>query len=107
MEISANPLDWTTNDEEQLAKFLDTETGKRFIPKLVESAPSLLNRGHVNAILIRSGELRGYQEVVRSILVLAHPAPKAEQNSATEYVPLEDDTKWNDGQKLTPETPKE
>jgi hypothetical protein len=103
MEIQAGPLDWTTIDEENLAKFLDTETGKRFIPKLVESAPTLLNRGHVNAILIRSGELRGYQMVVQSILVLAHPAPKVETNDATEYVPLEDDSKWNDGQKLTPE----
>jgi hypothetical protein len=41
--------------------------------------------------------------VVQSILVLAHPAPKVETNDATEYVPLEDDSKWNDGQKLTPE----
>jgi hypothetical protein len=104
MEISANPLDWTSNDEENLAKFLDTETGKRFIPKLIETAPSLLNRGHVNAILIRSGELRGYQEVVRSILVLAHPAPKPAAPES-EYPLLEDDRHW-EGEKLNPETPK-
>jgi len=103
MEIQAGPLDWLQTDEENLAKFLETETGKRFIPKLLETAPALLSRGHVNAILIRSGELRGYQEVARNILSLAHPAPKTQTETPSEYAPLEDDSKWNDGQKLTPQ----
>lgn len=106
MEIVASALDWTTNDEEQLAKFLDTETGKRFLPKLMELVPGLLPSGDVNAILIRSGEVRGYGEVARTILTLAHPpARSAIPESANHYPKLDDDTAWADGQKLEPEKP--
>jgi hypothetical protein len=102
-EIIAGPLDWVANDEENLARFLDTETGKRFLPKLMEEAPLLLERGHVNAILIRSGEVRGFQNVVRTILALAHPAPKGGLSPVEkEYPSLTDDAAWNDGQKLEP-----
>ena len=99
MEITANSLDWLSNDEQRLAAFLDTETGKRFIPKLVENAPPLLASGDSNAILIRSGELRGYQEVVRTILMLAHPAPPQQQQHPG-YAAPEDDSAWADGQKM-------
>jgi hypothetical protein len=105
MEILAGPLDWTHIDEENLAHFLDTDTGKRFVPKLVEDAPLLLEKGDINAILIRSGEVRGYQILVRALLGLAHPTPKTEPAAATAYPPLEDDTAWADGQKLEPTTP--
>ena len=102
MEITAGQLDWLPTDEEALAKFLDTETGKRFIPKLVESVPSLLSDGDTNAILIRTGEVRGYQSVVQSIFALAHPAPQTRPQRLGYEAP-EDDSAWNDGQKLTPE----
>ena len=105
MEITAGQLDWLSTDEENLAKFLDTETGKRFIPKLVEYAPPLHSDGDTNAILIRTGEVRGYQNVVQTILALAHPAPKSTP-SRIGYEAPEDDSAWNDGQKLTPVTPK-
>lgn len=105
-EILAGPLDWIANDEENLARFLDTETGKRFLPKLMEEAPILLEKGHVNAILIRSGEVRGFQSVARAILFLAHPAKPSEISSAPEYPPLTNDAAWNDGQKLQPEPEK-
>jgi hypothetical protein len=76
MEIVANELDWLATDEQNLAAFLDTPTGQRLIPKLLEQAPPLLERGERNEILIRSGKVRGYQEVATTILALAHPAPK-------------------------------
>src|SRR6266581_7029832 len=105
-EILAGPLDWASNDEENLARFLDTDTGKRLLPKLMEDAPLLLDKGHVNAILIRSGEVRGFQTVVRSILFLAHPSKTPEPTKATEYPSLTDDKAWNDGQALLPESEK-
>lgn len=99
MEIVANVMDWTSVDEENWAKFLDTDTGKRLIPKLLETTPILLPKGDVNEILIRSGEVRGIQEIARAMLDLAHPQQKIVSHG-TEYVPLEADALWNDGQQL-------
>ena len=106
MEIIASSLDWTQVDAEKLAAFLDTETGRRFIPKLVENAPPLFDGGDTNKILIRAGEVRGFQTVVREIISLAHPPPPSPSAPANEYPPLENDSAWNDGQKLEPEPPK-
>lgn len=107
MEILADRLDWTTVDEENLSKFLDTETGKRFLPRLLESTPPLLAKGEINEILIRTGEVRAYADLARTILSLAHSAPVARTDTASAYHPLEDDAAWNDGQTLTPEPKKE
>jgi hypothetical protein len=94
MEITALPSDWTSNDEEQLARFLSTPTGQRFLPKLLESTPPLLERGHVNAILIRSGIVRGFQILATEILRLAQASAKPVSEPAPSYPPLEDDSHW-------------
>lgn len=95
MEITAQPLDWTSNDEEQLAKFLSTPTGQRFLPKLLEVTPPLLEQGHVNKILIRSGIVRGFQILAAEILRMSQSAPKVVENQPpTEYHSLDDDSKW-------------
>jgi hypothetical protein len=52
--------------------------------------------------MIRAGEVRGFQIVVREIISLAHPPPPA-KDAKPEYPPLEADSHWNDGQKLEPE----
>lgn len=104
IEIVANPLDWLTTDQERWAAFLETETGKRLLPHLAESAPQLLPKGDINEILIRTGEVRGYQNVLRDLILAAHPTAKVTPSQSTsEYPPLTDDSKWNDGEKLTPE----
>jgi hypothetical protein len=102
MEITASELDWTFVDSQRLAEFLNTETGKRFIPKIVENAPPLLAEGDSNKILIRSGELRGLQEVVKTILILAHPPVEKTAPEAVGYPAPEDDSRWADGQKMLP-----
>lgn len=95
MEVTAQPLDWTANDEEQLARFLSTPTGLRFIPKLLECTPPILEEGPRNKILIRTGVVRGFQIIVNEILRLAHPSPKTvEESQPTEYHDLNDDSKW-------------
>jgi hypothetical protein len=99
MEILALPSDWTHTDADNLSKFLDTETGKRFIPTIADRVPPLLDKGADNEILIRSGEVRGFQNVVRVIVDLAHPAPPP-TSPQSEYPDLENDKAWPDGRKL-------
>lgn len=100
MEIIAGPLDWTSVDSENLVRFLDTETGKRLLPKLADSVPGLLPAGDTNAILIRSGEVLGWQSVARMILDLAHPSQPVSSPQQSYYPNLEDDAQWNDGQAI-------
>jgi len=103
MEISAQPLDWTSVDSDNLSKFLDTDTGKRLVPKLAGATPGLFDGGDTNKILIRSGELRGCRIILQEILDLAHPPPPSEQ-STNNYPPPEDDRFW-DGKKLNDPNP--
>ncbi len=102
MEILAGKLDWLATDEQNLAAFLDTPTGQRLIPKLLEEAPPLFEGGAVNEILIRSGKVLGYAEIARTILALAHPVPKLDAQSASHntHPSLEDDSQW-EGPKLS------
>lgn len=94
MEIISNELDWLHTDEQALAAFLETPTGRRLIPKLLEQTPTLLEKGEQNEILIRLGKVAGYQEVARTILLLAHPAPKVADNDSGALPPLENDELW-------------
>lgn len=105
MEIVASQLDWTTVDEENLAKFLETETGRRFLPRLLDSVPPLLENGKTKQLLIRSGIVIGYQRVARDILAMAHPAarPDDQKEQSSAYPDLRNDAAWNDGLKLEPE----
>lgn len=102
MELLAKTTDWTTVDEERWAAFLETETGKRLLPKLAETTPALLPGGETNSILIRNGEVRAFLTVIETLLGLAHPEPPAAEHSPA-YPPPEDDRYWNDGAKLNPE----
>jgi hypothetical protein len=109
IEIVAKPTDWLVTDQERWAAFLETETGKRLLPCAAESAPQLLAKGELNEILIRSGEVRGYQNVLQNLITMAHPsASSATIRNATEYPSLTDDSQWNDGNKLeVPKNPEE
>lgn len=99
-EIFANADAWLATDAENLAKFLETDTGKRLIPQLAGHSPALLEKGHINAILIRSGEVRSWTGMIETLLMLAHPAPDTSNRPINEYPPLTDDKAWNDGQRL-------
>lgn len=99
MEIIAGVLDWTSNDEVVWAKFLESETGKRLIPKLAEYTPPFLERGPTDEMLVRLGKVAGMQLAVQTLVSLAHPAQPLD-NQPTVYPALDDDAAWNDGQKL-------
>jgi len=100
--ITNDALPWFTEDEQNWNAFLQTTTGQRLLPKLAQTAPVLLRRGHVNAILIRSGEVLGVQTVLQAMLDLTHSPPKLNDSISTQYPNLEDDAAWPDGEKLTP-----
>lgn len=102
MEINAGPLDWAAPDEEKWASFLNSETGRRFLPRLLEGVPPLLDGGDTNAILIRTGVVRGFQLAVQELSRMAQHEPKSETPSGGNYPPLENDAAWGDGQKLDP-----
>lgn len=90
--------DWTSDDEARWNEFLKTPTGRKLIPKALEASPGLLPSGESNAILIRSGEIRGIQHFVKELLNLTHAPPlPAVQESA--YPDLDDDSKWAEYEK--------
>lgn len=103
MEISASPTDWSPTDGDNLAKFLDTDTGRRLIPRLAAAAPPLHEKGDTNQILIRTGEVRGFQNVLQELLFLAHP-PAPVQSDGNNYPDLLDDSKW-EGNKINDPKP--
>lgn len=92
-------LDWSSEDTDNLRKFLTTRSGSRLLPKLAESAPILFSEGDVNKILIRTGELRGFQSALREIMTLANPPPEVKPTPG-DYPDLLDDDAWQDGQKI-------
>jgi len=98
MEITNDPSEFSSEDVAAWRAFLNTRTGQRLLPKLLEETPVLIAGGEINRILIRSGELLGYQAAVRALLTLANPP--AEQKSISNFPDLADDNAWNDGKKL-------
>jgi hypothetical protein len=105
MEIIPDSPDWDLSEDRSILKqFLDTRTGKRLIPKLLESCPVLLPSGDTNAIMIRSGEMRGVQIVINTLLSLVSPeATSDEVRGHEEYPSLTDDSAWPDpNKKQTP-----
>jgi len=105
MDLTSDSLPWDSTDIVLWRQFLDTRTGARLIPKLLESVPALLHGGDVNAILIRSGDVRGFSAAARILLSMAQEPPATPAVAPTNYAALEDDAAWSDGQTLTP-TPK-
>ncbi len=99
MEITNAALDWTSEDVANWRTFLTSRTGARLLPKLAEATPPLCPEGETNKILIRHGEVLGWQSAVRELLVLAYP-PGEIKKEESEYPALTDDTAWNDGQKI-------
>jgi len=102
MEITTDALPWDSEDTDLFRAFLQTRTGQRLIPKLAEQTPPLLAGGDTNSICVRSGEVRGFGEVIKTLLSLAVHPPYIPKPSS-EYPSLDDDEAHHDGQKINPE----
>lgn len=101
MQVTPDGPPWSSEDVDVFRTFLQTQTGARLVPKLAEFTPSLLVEGDVNKILIRNGEVRGVQQILRALLSLAYPTPDAVQTTDnTNYPPLTKDDAWDDGAKI-------
>ena len=100
MEVTNQSLDWDSEDMVLWRQFLESRAGRRLIPRVADAVPALLDGGDINKILIRTGEVRGYHQAIQALLALAVPPP-AQQATQDAYPDLTDDSKWNDGQKLT------
>jgi hypothetical protein len=99
MEITANPVEWTSDDVANFRAFLSTQTGARLLPKVAQGFPPLMGEGDTNKILIRNGEVRGMMEAISSILALANPTAEV-KSTDNNFPDLADDAAWNDGNKI-------
>lgn len=93
MEITREGLDWSSVDVDNWATFLRTQTGQRLIPKLAEAVPRLLDSGELNAILIRSGSVLGFQSAIQAALELSAMPEPQQSGIVDNYPDLEDDSK--------------
>ena len=101
MEITADSIEWTSEDVSNWRTFLQSRTGSKLLPKVTEAAPQLCEGGETNKILIRNGEVLGLQRTLRELLSLAYPPAEVKPQSP-EYPALTNDEAWNDGQKIEP-----
>lgn len=106
MEVITGDADWDLAEDRQLWHlFLETRTGKRLFPKVLETVPALLQAGDQNAILIRSGVVLGWQQAVRALLSLSVPEPEVPETQLSPAYPnLADDSQW-DGPKINETKP--
>lgn len=96
MNPKATPY-WTSTEASVWREFLNTDTGKKLLRFLAEEAPSLLRKGDVNEILIRSGEVANHHDVLAALIDLTgtNEVQHVEETvSGSEYPPLEDDSQW-------------
>lgn len=99
MELTLDALEWDSEDRQALRNFLNSRAGSRLLPKVAEELPQLMDSGDTNAILIRTGVVKGAQEAIKAILLLARPEPETPQETPA-YPSLTDDAKWDDGSKI-------
>lgn len=96
--------DWNSIDAINLRNFLGSQTGERLLTHLGESVPELLGSGDTNAILIRSGQVKGGSELLSLLVSLTIEPPASVPKASDKYPDLDDDSKWSD--ETIPETPK-
>lgn len=101
MDITGT-MEWDDVEDRTIwRQFLETRTGRRLIPKVLESCPALSGGGDTNSILIRNGEVRGVQLIVQSLLALSQAeTPALTTDTPSAYPRLDDDSKWADGKKV-------
>jgi len=95
-------LNWTSTEAAEWKAFLRTDTGGKLLHGLASEEPELLDGKDVNCTLVRSGETRHHKRIVAFLLSLANEPVVVSQEYESNYPPLDDDSKWNDGQKLNP-----
>jgi hypothetical protein len=100
--MRSEKFEWTSSDVKAWKDFLTTQTGERLIAKLISDKPTLFPGGETNAILIRSGEARQYDEILATFADLANGLLERPENTRNldTYPALDDDPAWGDGKTL-------
>lgn len=96
MDITTGTPEWDeVVDRDAWRTFLRSTAGQRLFAKALDSQPGLLASGDVNAILIRSGEVRGWSAVISTLISLSSIESKPTDTAAPENYPdLTDDDAW-------------
>ena len=87
--------DWTSTDASSLRTFLESETGQRILHHLSESVPELLSSGEINAILIRSGEVKGGSALLAQLVSLTVETPESITPVKSAFPDLDDESAWD------------
>jgi len=91
---------WDSDDSRVLRLFLESDSGKRALAWLKYWRPELLDGSHQIKTLVRSGQVKGYDDAVDNLnsLVRENPIPDDGTPQSIEYPSLDDDSKWTDSE---------
>lgn len=93
---SAKTAEWTSDDAINLRNFLGSKTGERLVVHLGEFVPELLGGGDVNAILIRSGEVKGASATLAHLVSLTVEVPDTlPERNPDKHPSLDDESAWD------------
>lgn len=90
--------DWDSQDAKILRTFLETDVAKKAFAIVSELAPPLLSGADVNQTLVRSGEVKGWQSALVSLVELVNHKPEPPAAPQSSYQDLDDETKWKGAQ---------
>ncbi len=85
-------LEWNSDDAGNLRKFLETDSGAKFIPYLASWRPGLGDGSDQGKTLVSSGKVGGYELALENIRELCESqlnVPETEK-----YPSIDDDGKW-------------
>lgn len=89
-------LPWESPDAVALSEFLRSQTGTRLLHHLSLEMPSLLDGSDVNKTLVASGEVKGFQKALDTLLTLTVERPPETPVQSEMYPSLDDEEKWKD-----------
>lgn len=102
-------LEWDSTDGGWLEEILNSARGQKLLSILALKVPSFLDGSDPNKTLVRMGEVKGAELIIEALvgLTIETPAELQPEKQETESYPnLDDDSKWDDGQKTTPDPTK-
>src|SRR5690349_6384918 len=102
-ELQKVENDWTSVDAKALRDFLATDTGRRALMYVADVRPPLMDGSDVNKTLVRNGEVKGFDIAITTLVELTTRRPDPTESRPELYPNLDDDSKWQDSQKLNPE----
>lgn len=95
-----SPGEWTSREAKILRDFLDSDVGKLALEWAAFKSPDLLDGAHQIKTLVRSGEVKGYQDALMNLVSLTTQEPEGIKRPSA-YPSLDDDAAWSDLESIT------